>query len=76
MKKYQGCHHKGGYVGILALLISVTVLSFIMYKYFDPNPETGKSSMDTNRAAIDSSKEIKAQAEVRAKAANQMMEGM
>jgi hypothetical protein len=64
---------QGGYVGMLALLISVAILAFIMYSYFDKGDTSDKSPMERNIDAIDSAKSIEIQAEARAKAANELM---
>jgi hypothetical protein len=67
---------QGGYVGLLAMLISVAVLAFVMYAYFEKSPGAEKSPMDVNRAALENVRDVQLRAEMNAKAANQAMEGI
>ncbi len=67
---------QGGYVGLIAMLISVAVLAFVMYAYFEKSPNAEKSPMETNRAALENVRDVQLRAEMNAKAANQVMEGI
>jgi hypothetical protein len=65
--------HQRGYLGILVLLITAAIAAFVFLKYYDKNPETGKSAAQTNIEGIDAAKQIQIQAQSRADETNAMM---
>ena len=75
---YFNKRRSGGYIGLVSLLISLAIIGFMIYLYLGngENPQSATNQIERGQSGINEASNIQIQAEAKAKATNEMMEGL